>query len=181
MWRCGRGVRPLPAFRPHILPRPAALPERAGPVSTTGTAARPTDTPPPAKAAPAPEKAEILLGALHNYKISASLGRHASNMIASTVVVDTGAGASVVRPEALPDGWDEAITPHPPGAGIRLHDANGNQLVTSVTISLLFRAGGLCVPCMFQVVANLSVPVLLGCDFLDAHAHAILQSDQAVR
>jgi len=118
---------------------------------------------------------------LHNYKISASLGRHASNMNASTVVVDTGAGASVVRPEALPDGWDEAITPHPPGAGIRLRDANGNQLVTSVTISLLFRAGGLCVPCMFQVVANPSVPVLLGCDFLDAHAHAILQSDQAVR
>ena len=171
----------MPAFRPRILPRPAALPERAGPVPATGTVARPTGTPPHPKSAPAPEKAEMLLGALHNYKITASLGRHASNMIASSVGVDTGAGASVIRPEALPDGWHEAITLHSPGDGLRLRDANGNQLVTSGTISLLFRAGGLSVPCTFQVVANLSVPVLLGCDFLDAHAHAILPSDQAVR
>jgi len=33
------------------------------------------------------------------------------------------------------------------------------------------------VPCTFQVVASLSVLVLLGCDFLDAQAHAILPSD----
>ena len=36
-------------------------------------------------------------------------------------------------------------------------------------------------PCTFQVVTNLSVPALRGCDFLDAHVHAILPSDQAVR
>jgi len=53
--------------------------------------------------------------------------------------------------------------------------------VTSGTISLLFRAGGLCVPCTFHVVASLSVLALLGCNFLHAHAHAILPSDQAVR
>jgi len=62
-------------------------------------------------------------------------------MIETSVVVDTGAGASVIRPEALPDGWDAAMTPHLPGAGLRLRDANGNQLVTSGTISLFFRAG----------------------------------------
>jgi len=32
-----------------------------------------------------------------------------------------------------------------------------------------------------KVVANLSVPALLVCDFLESHAHAILPSDQAVR
>jgi len=37
------------------------------------------------------------------------------------------------------------------------------------------------VPCTFQVVASLSVPVLLGCEIVNAHAHAILPSDQAVR
>ena len=36
-------------------------------------------------------------------------------------------------------------------------------------------------PCTFQVVASLSVPVLRECDFVNAHAHAILSSDQAVR
>jgi len=125
--------------------------------------------------------AEILLGTLHNYRITASLGREASNLVATSVVVDTGAGASIISPEALPGGWDAAITPHPPGAGVRLRDANGNQLGTSGTISLLHRAGGLCVPCTVHVVASLSVPALLGCDFLDAHAHAILPSDRAVR
>jgi len=170
----------LPAFRPRILPRPTG-PAADSDAATVGVEGPAPVTAPPAKPAPATDDAEILLGTLHNYKITASLGRRASNMIATSVVVDTGAGASVIRPEVLPDGWDAAITPHPPGAGLRLRDANGNQLVTSGTISLLFRAGGLCVPCTFHVVASLSVPVLLGCDFLDAQAHAILPSDQAVR
>jgi len=181
IWRCGRGVRPLPAFRSRILPRPAENPWRADPVPSAVAAARQASTPPPAESAPSTEEAEILLGTLHNYKIRASIGRHASNMVASSVVIDTGAGASVIRPEALPDEWHAAFTPHDPGGGLRLREANGNQLVTSRTVSLLFRAGGLCVPCTFQVVAKLSVPALLGCDFLDANAHAILPSDQAVR
>ena len=180
VWRCGRGVRPLPAFRPRILPHPP------GPRAESDAAARGTEGPTPVTTAPATparatKDAEILLGTLHNYRNTASLGLDVSNMIATSVVVDTGAGASVIRPEALPGGWDAAITPHPPGAGIRLRDVNRNQLVNSGTLSLLFWAGGLCVPCTFQVVASLSVPVLLGCDFLDAHAHAILPSDQAVR
>jgi len=87
------------------------------------------------------DQGEILLGTLHNYRITESLGRQASNMIATSVVVDTGAGASDIRPEALPDGRDAAITPHPPGSGVRLRDANGNQLVTSGTISLLWAGG----------------------------------------
>ena len=171
----------MPAFFPRILPRPADKPERVDPVPSAVAAARPVSTPPPAESAPSSEDPEILLGTLHNYKITASLGRHASNMVASSVVINTGAGASVIPPEALPDEWHAAITPHEPGGGLRLRNANGNQLVTSGTVFLLFWAGGLCVPCTLQVVANLSVPALLGCDFLDAHAHAILQSDQAVR
>jgi len=131
--------------------------------------------------ASATEDAEILLETLHNYRITSSPGRQAFNMNATSVVVETGAGASVIRSEALLDGLDAAITPHAPGAGLRLRDANGNQPVTSGTISLLFRAGGLWVPCTFQVVSSLSVPVLLGCNFLDAHSHAIVPSDYAVR
>jgi len=172
LWRCGWGVLQLPDFRPRILPLPTG-PAADTDAATNGVAGPTPVTAPPVKPAPATKDAEILLGTLHNYKITASLGRQASNMIATSVVVDTGAGASVIRPKALPDGWDAAITPHPPGAGLRLRDANENQLVTSGTISLLFRAGGLCVPCTFQVVVSLSVPVLLWCDFLDAHAHAI--------
>jgi len=180
VWRCGRGVRPLPAFRPRILPRPpgSRAESDAAALDTEGPAPATTA---PAAPAPATKDAEILVGTLHNYRITASLGREASNMVATSVVVDTGAGASVIRAEALPDGWDAAITPHPPGAGIRLRDANGNQVVTSRTSSLLFRARGLCVPCTFQVVASLSFPALLGCDFLDSHAHATLPSHHAVR
>ena len=120
----------MPAFRPRILPRTTG-PAKDRDAATVGVEGPAQVTAPPAKPAPATEDAEILLGTLHNYKIPASLGRQASNMIATSVVVDTGAGASVIRPEVLPDGWDAAITPHPIGAGLRLRDANGNQLLTS--------------------------------------------------
>jgi len=78
-------------------------------VADTDAAARSAEGPtpvnaPPAKLAPATEDAEILLGTLHNYGTTAFLGRQASNMIATSVVGDTGAGASVIRPKALPDG-----------------------------------------------------------------------------
>jgi len=66
---------------------------------------------------------------LHNYKIAASLGRHASNMIASSVVVDTGAGASVIRPETLPDGWDEVR--HSRGRGATWVECRGGRVVWS--------------------------------------------------
>jgi len=120
----------LPAFRPRILPRSTgrAAYRDAANVGVEGPA---PVTAPPAKPVPATEDAEILLGTLHNCKVTASMGLRASNMIATSVVVDTGAGASVIRPEVLPDGWDAAITPHPIGAGLRLRDANGNQLLTS--------------------------------------------------
>jgi len=169
IWRCGPGVRPLPAFRPRILPRPADWPERAGPVPSAVAAARPARAPPPAESAPLFKEAEILLGTLHDYKITISAGRHASIMVASSVVIDTGPGASVIWHKALPDEWHAAITPHASGGGLRLRDANNNQLVMSGTVYLLFRAGRLCVACTFQVVANLSVSALLVCDFLDAH------------
>jgi len=77
-------------------------------------------------------------------------------MVASSVVIDTGPGASVIWHTALLDEWHAAITPHASGGGLRLRDANNNQLLMSGTVYLLFRAGRLCVACTFQVVANLS-------------------------
>jgi len=83
------------------------------------------------------------------------MGRQATNILPIPFVIGAGAGVSVLRPDALPDGWAQAIILHPSRGCLRLRDANGHRLVSYDTKSLPFRAAGLVVACTFQVFERL--------------------------
>jgi len=118
---------------------------------------------------------------LHNYRIMACLGTDRGALQASPMVVDTGAGPSFIRRDALAPSWRAHVTPQPAVATHRLRDANNRSLVTSGHIVVWVQAGARLVSHGFLVVDDLSVDVILGCDFIDEHAHAILPPDQQVR
>jgi len=118
---------------------------------------------------------------LHNYRVMACLGTDKGALQASPTVVDTGAGPSLIRRDALAPACRAHVTPQPAAATLRLRDANNRRLVTSGHIVLWVQAGARLVSHGFLVVDDLSVDVILGCDFIDDHAHAILPPDQQSR
>jgi len=124
---------------------------------------------------------EVLVLVLHNYRIMACRGTDRGALQASPMAVDTGAGPSLIRHDALAPNWRAHVTPQPATATLRLQDSNNRCLVTSGHIVLWFQAGGRLVSHGFLVVDDLSVDVILECHFLDEHAHAILPPDRRIR
>jgi len=93
----------------------------------------------------------------------------------------TGAGPNLVRRSALAPDWLVQVVTSKEKERVRLRDANNARLCTSGTVSLWLRTGARIVPVTFLVVEDLSVPVILGCTFIDDNAHAILPQDQSIR
>jgi len=123
----------------------------------------------------------VLLFSLHNYGIVASLGLDKLSFRAFGVVVDTGAGPNLVRLNALAPDWLRQVVTSKEEEQVRLRDANNARLRTSGTITLWLQTGARIVPVPFLVVDDLSVPVILGCTFIDDKAHAILPQDRSIR
>ena len=94
-------------------------------------------------------------------------------MRASTAVVDTGAGPSVIRSDMLPDDWKSAGIIVPKSETRRIQDANGNIVHTKATVQLTFVLGPLTATFQFLVVDTLAVPILLGCDFINQYVKCI--------
>jgi len=117
---------------------------------------------------------EVLLFSLHNYRIVASLGLEKLSLVAVGVVVDTGAGPNLVRRSALAPDWLRQVVTSKEEERVRLRDANNARLRTSGTVTLWLQTGARIIPVTFLVVDDLSVPVILGCTFIDDNAHAIL-------
>jgi len=123
----------------------------------------------------------VLLFSLHNYRIMASLGLDKLSLVAVGVVVDTGAGPNMVRRSALAPEWLRQVVTSKEEEQVRLRDANNARLRTSGTVTLWLQTGARIVPVTFLVVDDLSVPVILGCLFIDDNAHAILPQDRSIR
>ena len=123
----------------------------------------------------------MLLFRLHNYRIVASLGLDKLSLVAVGVVVDTGAGPNLVRRSALARGWLRQVVTSKEEEQVRLRDDNKARLRTSGTVTLWLQTGARIVPVTFLVVDDLSVPVILGCTFIDDNAHAILPQDRSIR
>jgi len=123
----------------------------------------------------------VLLFRLHKYRIVASLGLDKLSLVAVGVVVDTGAGPNLVRRSALARGWLRQVVTSKEEEQVRLRDANKARLRTSGTVTLWLQTGARIVPVTFLVVDDLSVPVILGCTFIDDNAHAILPQDRSIR
>jgi len=122
----------------------------------------------------------VLLFSLHNYRIVASLGLEKLSRRAFGVVVATGAGPNLVGRNALAPDWLLQVVTSTEEKEVRLRDANNARLRTSGTVTLWLQTGARIVPVPFLVVDDLSVPVILGCTFIENNAHAILPQDRSI-
>jgi len=86
-------------------------------------------------------------------------------------VLDTGAGITLVRPNVLPANWQsyaEKLERSP-----RIKYANNNRLIANYAIHLYRDVGRAKVFERFFVAEHLSVPCILGTEFMDNHVDAI--------
>jgi len=122
----------------------------------------------------------VLLLSVNNYRIAVSLGLDKLSLVAVGVVVDTEAGLNLVRRSALSPDWLHQVVTSKDEERVRLIDANNARLRTSGTVTLWVQKGARIVPVTFLVVEDLSVPVILGCTFIDDNAHAIQTQDRSI-
>jgi len=114
----------------------------------------------------------LLRRALRHYEISATLVPCMHVMQSCRHVLDTGAGVNIVRTGVLLANWTayaEELTTVP-----RIRDANNNRLVTKYAIHLCVDTGGVRLFDRFIVSENLSVPRILGTEFIEQNIEAIL-------
>jgi len=114
----------------------------------------------------------LLRRALRLYEIAATLGPCMRVMRSGLPVLDTGAGVNIVRTSVLPTNWmayAERLTTLP-----RIRDANNNRLVTKYAIHLYADTGGVSLCDGFLVSDHLSVPCILGTEFIEQSIEAIL-------
>jgi len=87
-------------------------------------------------------------------------------------VLDTGAGVNIVRSSVLPANWmafAEEMTTLP-----CIRNENNNRVVTKHAIHLYLDTGGVRLFDRFLVSDNLSVPCILGTEFIEQNIEAIL-------
>jgi len=87
-------------------------------------------------------------------------------------VLDTGAGVNILRTSVLPANWmayAEKLTTLP-----RIRNANNNRLVTKHAIHLYVDTGGVRLFDRYLVSDNLSVPCILGTEFIEQNIAVIL-------
>jgi len=114
----------------------------------------------------------LLRRALRHYEIAATLGQCMCVRWSYRPALDTSAGVNIVRTSVLPANWmacAEELTTLP-----RIQDANNNLLVTKYAIYLYVDTGGVRLFDQFFVFDNLSVPCILGTEFIDHNIEAIL-------
>ena len=121
----------------------------------------------------------VLAPVYRQYTIPAALGFDEARMRLMTPTLDTGAGPSIIRVDALPKGWEMRLHPRPHLPHIV--DANKNPISARGMITLRLRSGGFATDVDFVVVQRLAVPVLLGTSFINRHVEALYPRRQRVR
>jgi len=114
----------------------------------------------------------LLRRALRHYEIAATLDPCMRVMRSCRPVLDAGAGVNIVRTSVLPAKWmadAEELTTIP-----RIRDANNNRLATKYATHLYVDTGGVRLFERFLVSDNLSVPCILGTEFIEQNIEAIL-------
>ena len=113
----------------------------------------------------------ILSPSHRHYEIAATIGPCQRSMHSCLPVLDTGAGINLVLPNVLPANWKsyaERLERTP-----RIKDANIYRLVADFAIHLCIDAGCAKVFDRVFVAEHLSVPCILGTEFMDNHVEAI--------
>ncbi len=99
------------------------------------------------------------------------IGMSTQSMVELISVLDTGAGSSFIRKDALSEEVQAVIKPL--GNEVRVRDANKRQLRLAGTVDLRVTIGNRDQLVTFYVAEQLATPVILGCDFCDEHIEAI--------
>jgi len=113
----------------------------------------------------------ILSPAHRQYEIAATIGSCQLEMHSCRPVLDNGAGINLVRPNVLPANWQsyaEKLERTP-----RIKDAKSNRFISNYAIHLYIYVGCAKVFDRFSVAEHLSVPCILGTEFMDNHFEAI--------
>ena len=98
-------------------------------------------------------------------------------MLAPTpTILDTGAGPNFVSEKVLPAEWRDFEIPRTDVTPVR--SATGNPLRIKGAVPLYVQLGSYKVRIRFVVASNLSVPCIIGCNFIDRHVQAILPKEQ---
>lgn len=144
-------------------------------VLTRPRGVRPRDKAPPQKHDPS-RIVSVLVGS--NYQVAARLWLQDGYEFTSRVIVDTGSAASLIRQDLLPEGTDVSPAGSPEW---RMFDVNGGLLPIVGSIALTVCIGFYQTQVNFGVVSNMSVPVLLGTDYLDLHVPAVCGPEGIIR
>lgn len=99
-----------------------------------------------------------------NYKILADFCVHPNRSQRAVMIVDTGAGISCVRTDALKGDWQSAITKN---TKVRIRVANGSRLRIRRILPMWVRLSNQIVKEDFLVCDALPVPAILGTSFID--------------
>jgi len=120
----------------------------------------------------------ILSPAHRHYEIAATIGRCQWEMHGSRPVLDFGAGIYLVRPNVLPANGKshaEKLESTP-----RIKHANSNRLIANNALHLYIDVRCAKVFDRIFVAEHLSVPCILGTEFMDIHVSAIFTRLQTV-
>ena len=121
-------------------------------------------------------KNEIYILKSHNYKVLSSIGVDSRVLSPTPTILDTGAGPNFVSEKILPPEWRDFEIPRKDVTPVR--SATGNPLRIKGAVLLYVQIGSYKVRIRFVVASNLSVPCILGCNFIDCHVEAILPKEQ---
>ena len=128
---------------------------------------RPRDAPLP-KGVDRCQVVAILTGS--NYQVASRVWLAAGRELALRVIVDTGSGVSLIREELQPPELEVAPLA---AATAQLYDVNGGLLPITGTVDMSVRVGTYTALVTRGVVRGMSVPLLLGTDYTDAHVPCI--------
>jgi Retroviral aspartyl protease len=116
--------------------------------------------------------------ATRNYKIYATVG---VTIVISTplrVILDTGAGPSLIRKEVLPDYWSQYRVTDAPLYNVV--GAGGKRLRQKGVITLFVQVGNLRTQARFIVVHSVAAECIRGWQFIDRHVRSILPKEKRV-
>jgi len=118
----------------------------------------------------------ILTGS--NYQVASRVWLNAGRDLALRVIVDTGSCVSLVREALLPPEMEVAPLD---AATAQLFYVNGGLLPITGTVTLTVRVGTYSTPVTCGVVRGMSVPLLLGTDYIDVHVPNIYGPQRYIR
>lgn len=111
----------------------------------------------------------LVLNGTENYKLAIEIEHNPGIYQPFIAVLDSGASHNIIRADALPLGWEKRPNVDPTGMIKNLQDARGIISQNISTVYLEIKLGYEKKRLRFLVMKELAVPVLLGCEFIDAH------------